>query len=244
MVEELAARHHSFVVEHHIGWHEWTNDETVPGKSVRRFDPLLPKAHARIITPGIAASRRRYAPRAAGVCTDTLLCVLVELSEYDPRWASRFEAERSRIVDALGPLALSIDHVGSTSVPFLAAKPTIDIVLTVTDSTDENSYVPALERCGLEFVLREPDWFEHRLLRRAPRLVNLHIFTDGCSEVAQMIGFRDWLRDHADDRAVYERTKRALATRRWDVMQDYADAKTDIVAEIKERAGLAESGGR
>lgn len=167
--------------------------------------------------------------------------MLVELTEHDPRWASMFEAERSRILAALGPRALSIDHVGSTSVPLLAAKPTIDIVLTVTDSTDESSYVPALEQCDLVFVLREPDWFEHRLLRREPRLVNLHVFTEGCPEVGQMIGFRDWLRDHDDDRALYERTKRALATRSWDVLQDYADAKTSVVVEIKERAGLSDS---
>ena len=154
-----------------------------------------------------------------------------------------FEAERTRILVALGPLALSIDHVGSTAVPRLAAKPTIDIALTVTDSADETSYVPALQRCDYELVLREPDWFEHRLLRREPRLVNLHVFTDGCSEVALMIGFRDWLRDHDDDRELYERTKRALATRTWDVLQDYADAKTSIVTEIKRRAGLLESPG-
>jgi GrpB-like predicted nucleotidyltransferase (UPF0157 family) len=167
--------------------------------------------------------------------------VLVELAEHDPRWASMFEAERSLILAALGPLALSVDHVGSTSVPLLAAKPTIDIVLTVTDSADEASYVPVLERCDFVFVLREPDWFEHRLLRREPRLVNLHVFTDGCAEVAHMIGFRDWLRDHDDDRALYEQAKRALATRNWDVVQDYADAKTGIVAEIKRRAGLIDS---
>jgi prevent-host-death family protein len=86
-----------------------------------------------------------------------------------------FEAERSRILVALGRLALSIDHVGSTSVPLLAAKPTIDIALTVTDSADETSYVPALERSDFRFVLREPDWFQHRLLRREPRLFNLHV---------------------------------------------------------------------
>ncbi len=177
----------------------------------------------------------------ASVLIDTVQFVLVQLAEHDPRWASMFEAERSRILVALGPLALSIDHVGSTSVPLLAAKPTIDIVLTVADSADESSYVPALERRGFRFVLREPDWFRHRLLCREPRLVNLHVFTHGCSEVAQMIGFRDWLRDHDDDRALYERTKRALATRSWDMLQDYADAKTGIVAEIKARAGLTDS---
>jgi GrpB-like predicted nucleotidyltransferase (UPF0157 family) len=159
--------------------------------------------------------RKTSASQRASVRIDTVQFVLVELAEHDPRWASMFEAERSRILVALGPLALSIDHVGSTAVPLLAAKPTIDIALTVTDSADETSYVPALERCDFRFVLREPDWFQHRLLRREPRLVNLHVFTYGCSEVAQMIGFRDWLRDHDDDRALYEQAKRALATRSW-----------------------------
>jgi GrpB-like predicted nucleotidyltransferase (UPF0157 family) len=88
------------------------------------------------------------------------------------------------------------------------------------------------------FVLREPEWFEHRVLRREPRLANLHVFIRGCAEVEQMTGFRDWLRTHPDDRDLYERTKRDLAAREWDVMQDYADAKTDVVTEIKRRAGL------
>ncbi len=176
--------------------------------------------------------------RAGALRLGILGVVRVELRDYDPRWASTFDVERSRILAALGSLAGSVDHVGSTSVPGLAAKPTIDIVLTVADSADETSYVPALERDDFVFVLRESDWFEHRLLRREPRLVNLHVFTNGCSEVAHMIGFRDWLRGHAADRALYERTKRALAANCWDVVQDYADAKTTVVTEIKERAGL------
>jgi GrpB-like predicted nucleotidyltransferase (UPF0157 family) len=164
--------------------------------------------------------------------------VRVALCDYDPEWRSMFEVERARIDAALGPMAVSIDHVGSTSVPGLAAKPVIDIVLAVPDSTDEAAYVPALELVGFVFAVREPDWFDHRLLRREPGPVNLHVFTVGCSEIEQMLGFRDWLRSHDDDRERYERTKRALARRDWGSVQDYADAKTAVVTDIKRRAGL------
>lgn len=164
--------------------------------------------------------------------------MIVELAEYDPAWPAQFEAEKARVVAALGPTLATIEHVGSTSVPGLAAKPLIDIVLAVPDSTDEAAYVPALERDGYRFVLREPDWFEHRLLRREPRRVNLHVVTIGCTEIAQMTGFRDWLRTHDEDRLRYEAAKRSLASGEWSEMQDYADAKTDVVLEIKRRAGL------
>ncbi len=149
-----------------------------------------------------------------------------------------YEMERLRIVDVLGALAVSVDHVGSTSVPGLAAKPIIDIVLAVPDATDEGAYVPALEEDGYRFAHREPEFFQHRLLRREPSVVNLHVFSVGCSEIRQMSGFRDWLRTHSTDRDLYERTKRELATREWGIVQDYADAKTDVVTAIKRRAGL------
>jgi GrpB-like predicted nucleotidyltransferase (UPF0157 family) len=168
----------------------------------------------------------------------TVPSVLVQIHPYDPTWPDRFEAERACIAAALGSLALRTEHVGSTSVPGLAAKNTIDVVIEVPDSADEASYVPALEAAGYVFVLREPDWFEHRVLRREPRVANLHVFARGCTEIDQMTGFRDWLRANPDDRDLYERAKRELAAREWSVMQDYADAKTDIVTAIKRRAGL------
>ena len=162
----------------------------------------------------------------------------VELYEYDPGWPVAFGVERNRVAAALGDRAVVVEHVGSTSVPGLAAKPIIDIVVAVPDAVDEAAYVPALEADGYQFILREPDWFDHRLLRRESPRVNLHVFTVGCSEIEQMTGFRDWLRTHVDDREQYERAKRGLATHDWNVVQDYADAKTDIVAAIKRRAGL------
>jgi GrpB-like predicted nucleotidyltransferase (UPF0157 family) len=163
---------------------------------------------------------------------------LVVIDPYDPGWPVMFERERSCILGVLGDAAVRVEHTGSTSVRGLGAKPKIDITLAVPDATDEAAYVPALEGTGYRFLLREPDWFEHRLLVRDEPQVNLHVFTVGCSEIDQMTGFRDWLRAHPDDQALYERVKRELAERDWAIVQDYADAKTDIVNEIKRRAGL------
>lgn len=156
--------------------------------------------------------------------------------EYDDAWPARFAREEQAIRRALGEAALEVHHAGSTSVPGLAAKPVIDIVLVVADPEDEDAYVPALTRQGLALALREPEWFGHRLLRRDDPRVNLHVFGPGCSEVARMLAFRDRLRADAADRAAYERTKRELAARSWERVQDYADAKSAVVAEIMGRA--------
>jgi GrpB-like predicted nucleotidyltransferase (UPF0157 family) len=162
--------------------------------------------------------------------------VAVVLARYSDEWPKRFERERNQIIAALGDSALVIEHVGSTSVPTLMAKPVVDISLVVPDTIDENSYVPALENIGYEFLLREPDWFEHRLLRREDPAVNLHVFPSECEEVDRMITFRDHLRSDAADRARYESAKRDLAKREWPTMQHYADAKTDVIADIMIRA--------
>ena len=108
---------------------------------------------------------------------------------------------------------MELDHVGSTSVPGLAAKPLIDIDLVVADTTDESAYVPKLEAIGYVLRVREPDWFEHRMLRGHDPPVNLHVFPPGCEEVERMLVFRDHLRSNAEDRELYERTKRELAAR-------------------------------
>ncbi len=160
----------------------------------------------------------------------------VELTEYDPRWPQRFEAEARRIRATLGATAVLVEHAGSTSVPGLAAKPVIDIVLAVPDSTDEPSYVPALEAASYRLAVREPDWYEHRLLRAADPVVNLHVFSVGCEEIDRMLAFRDWLRAHPEDRDLYLRTKRELTARTWAFVQDYADAKSEVVRAINERA--------
>lgn len=160
----------------------------------------------------------------------------VNLVDYDPTWPAQYGSVAARIRAAIGDTALVLEHAGSTSVPGLAAKNQIDVVLGVPDSTDEAAYVPALEAAGFQFAIREPEWFEHRLFRGVDPKTNLHVFSADCEEIGAMLAFRDWLRTHPEDRERYEREKRRLADQRWDTMQDYADAKTEVVREIVGRA--------
>lgn len=164
----------------------------------------------------------------------------IELADYDPDWPEHYEKHRATILEALGERVVLLEHVGSTSVPGLAAKPRIDILLIVDDSSAENDYVPQLEAAGFELHVREADWHEHRCLKGFEPDANLHVFSPGCVEIERMVGFRDWLRTHDDDRVLYENTKRQLAAQEWDFVQDYADAKTAVVEEIRLRAGLPE----
>lgn len=160
----------------------------------------------------------------------------VTLVDYDPAWPALFAREEARIRGALGDSVMRLEHTGSTSVPGLAAKPVIDMTLVVHDSSDESAYVPQLEAVGYRLVIREPHWFEHRVYKGPDTNVNLHTFSPGCPEIDRMVGFRDWLRTHDDDRELYERTKRELATRTWQYVQHYADAKTAVVEAIIARA--------
>jgi GrpB-like predicted nucleotidyltransferase (UPF0157 family) len=165
------------------------------------------------------------------VHNDTILLV-----DHDPAWAQLFTREAARLRAVLGDVATGVEHVGSTAVPGLAAKPVIDIVLTVPDAPDEAAYVPALEAAGYVLRIREPDWFEHRLFNGPDTAVNIHVFSTDCPEVERMARFRDHLRTDDADRELYERTKQDLARRRWKYVQQYADAKSDVVAEIMARS--------
>jgi GrpB-like predicted nucleotidyltransferase (UPF0157 family) len=161
---------------------------------------------------------------------------VIVIADYDPEWPVLFEREAVRIRAALGERVQVLEHVGSTSVPGLAAKPRIDIVLAVEDSADEPAYVPTLEAVGYVLRIREPDWYEHRVFKGPDTDVNLHVFSAGCPEIARMLLFRDWLRANASDRQLYERVKRELAQKQWKYTQNYADAKTEVVEEILARA--------
>lgn len=151
----------------------------------------------------------------------------IRLCPYDRRWPEQFWREAEKIRAALGERALAVEHVGSTSVPGLCAKPILDILL--------------LTAAGYALRIREPDWFQHRMLRGTDPAVNLHVFSAGCPEAARMLAFRDWLRTCRADRDRYAAEKQRLAARPWAYVQDYADAKTAVVGEILERirqAGL------
>jgi GrpB-like predicted nucleotidyltransferase (UPF0157 family)/pantothenate kinase len=167
----------------------------------------------------------------------------IELSPYDPAWPAAYAGEAAAIRAVLGDRVRLLEHAGSTSVPGLAAKPRIDIVLEVPDSADESAYVPDLEAAGHVLRVREPDWFEHRMFRGPGADINLHVFSAGCEETRRMLAFRDHLRTDAADRALYQRTKEDLAARTWRHVQHYADAKSKVIAEIMVRALARQANG-
>jgi len=165
----------------------------------------------------------------------------IVLAEYDPAWALLYEREAERVHATLGSRMRLLEHAGSTSVPGLAAKPIIDMVLAVADSADEAAYVPQLESAGYVLRIREPDWHEHRLFKGPDTNINLHTFSEGSSEISRMLAFRDRLRTHDDERDLYLATKRELAARHWTYVQDYADAKGEVVEGIIARAVAADA---
>jgi GrpB-like predicted nucleotidyltransferase (UPF0157 family) len=160
----------------------------------------------------------------------------ITLMAYDGNWPGSFSREADRLRSVLGDAALRIEHVGSTSVPGLMAKPIIDILLVVPDSADERCYMPQLQGAGYVLRIREPDWFEHRLFQGPDTDINLHVFSSGAAEVRRMLRFRDRLRQDQAARTRYEGVKRELAVRTWRHVQDYADAKTAVIKQILDEA--------
>ena len=156
----------------------------------------------------------------------------IRIVDYDKEWPKKFHNHAQGIALALGATALRIEHIGSTSVPGLGAKPIIDILVVVPDSADETAYLPQLEAAGYVLRVREPDWNEHRMLRTPDRDVHIHIYSAGCPEIERVLVFRDRLRRNHDDRRRYERLKRELAAREWADMNAYADAKTEVIESI------------
>nr|WP_208379854.1 GrpB family protein [Microbacterium endophyticum] len=157
----------------------------------------------------------------------------IVIVDPDPAWPERFVLEHARISTALGTRARRIDHIGSTSVPGLPAKPIIDIDVSVADVEDERDYVPALVAAGYVLRVREPG---HRMLRTPNLDAHVHICTAGSEWEENHLLFRDWLRQHPADRDAYAVLKRQLATRDWADMNQYSDAKTSFITEILVRA--------
>jgi GrpB-like predicted nucleotidyltransferase (UPF0157 family) len=164
----------------------------------------------------------------------------VEMRDPDPRWPDEFGRLEMRIRDALGELVLSLEHIGSTSVPGLCAKPVIDADLTVPDSADEAAYVPAMEAVGFVLRGREPAWEEHRMFRGADPTSNVHVWSPWAVEPRRTRMFRDWLRTHEGDRAAYAELKRSLAARGFTDVMHYNNAKGGLVYDIYERIFAAD----
>lgn len=155
------------------------------------------------------------------------------LADPDPAWADEFAEHARRIRAALGTTAVEVEHIGSTSVPGLAAKPIVDVLVTVPDVTAEEDYLDPLVDAGYELRVREPG---HRLVRTPERDVHVHVLRVGDPAAEDYLLLRDRLRTDEADRDLYERTKRALLEREWADMNAYADAKTEVVEAIKARA--------
>jgi GrpB-like predicted nucleotidyltransferase (UPF0157 family) len=169
------------------------------------------------------------------------LTARIQVVDHDPRWPGLFRREADRIRALLGERALRLEHIGSTSVPELAAKPIIDILLVVADPADEPAYLPDLKAAGYVLVIREPEWFQHRCLKGPDTDVNLHVHPPDSPEIERSLLFRERLRASPEDRVRYQRAKRELARRDWTYVQEYADAKTEVIEEIIARARAAAS---
>lgn len=156
----------------------------------------------------------------------------IEIVEYDPLWPERYARHARVIANALGERALRIEHIGSTSVPGLAAKPIVDMLVVVSNSADEDGYLPQLIAEGFELRVREPEFFQHRMFRTPARDVHVHVFSAGSPEIERYLTFRDRLRVNEEERQRYEQVKRRLASRSWPDVNAYAEAKTEVIEAI------------
>lgn len=193
-------------------------------EEITRHDHLVPSG-----TPGAWVGDAR--PEAG-----------VEVVDPDPRWPEVYAGLAARIREALGDRVLGLQHVGSTAVPGLAAKPVVDVDLTVADAGDEPAWLPPLEGVGFELRIREPWWQGHRGLRLLSPACNLHVFGPDAAEPVRHRIFRDWLREHEDDRSWYAATKRAAAREAaaaGEHVMDYNARKQAVVRQVYDRAFVA-----
>ncbi|NHA68576.1 GrpB family protein [Phycicoccus sp. CMS6Z-2] len=167
---------------------------------------------------------------------------MVAVVDPDPSWPQQYAQLAELVRSALGLRVLTLDHVGSTSVPGLAAKPVIDIVLVVADPDAEDAYVPPLEAAGFVHWIREP-WFEgHRMLRHTDPAANLHVFGPDSPAPFRDRVFRDWLRACDEDRDRYATVKReasAAAVAAGEHGMQYNARKEAVIREIHHRAFVA-----
>jgi GrpB-like predicted nucleotidyltransferase (UPF0157 family) len=182
-------------------------------------------------------------PGADAWVSPTARATGIEVTEPDPAWPRHYAELAARIREALGWRVLQLEHVGSTSVPGLPAKPIIDIDLAVADPDREQDYVPALETAGFTLVIREPWWYGHRALTAdEPPRCNLHVFGPDSPEPVRHRIFRDWLRGNPDERGRYAAIKReaaAEANAQGEHVMQYNARKEQLIREIYQRAFAA-----
>ena len=160
----------------------------------------------------------------------------IVLKPYDENWPVLFEREKQRISTILKDKALMIEHIGSTSVPGLIAKPIIDILLVVEDAGKEEDYVDDLVSDGYILRIKEPDFENHHMFLGPDTDVHLHVFSQGSKEIEKYLLLRNYLRAHQEARELYANTKKTLAKKKWKYVQNYADAKSDVVQQIMDAA--------
>jgi GrpB-like predicted nucleotidyltransferase (UPF0157 family) len=161
-------------------------------------------------------------------------------------WAEMFAEIRTRLAAALGSTALRIEHVGSTSIPGIAAKPVIDVEISVADIEDEAAFVPQIEALGWVLRSREQG---HRYFRDpagTPRRVQVHVCQVGSKWEREHLLFRDYLRTHPERARAYEDLKRAASKRYETNRLAYTEAKGPFIEETLSlaEAWAAETGWR
>ena len=157
----------------------------------------------------------------------------IVIEAYSSVWPELFEEHRRRITEALGAGACRVDQIGSTAVAGLAAKPIIDVQVSVPDVEDESSYLARLEAAGYRLRVRE---MGHRMLRTPELDVHIHVCDSGSDWERRHLLLRDWLRESAADRQAYAALKIELQGQDWETMNHYAEAKSMLIAEMTIRA--------
>jgi len=205
-----------------VQWHPEETAERDPSQqSLFEALTLLARIRGASAMPGQQGKTRAYA-----------------IGRYDPAWPARFESESARIREALGDNAVRIDHVGSTSVPGLGAKPVIDIQVSVASMVPRDAYKDALIGLGYRWAL-DPWTDDHEFFNRdedGERAFHVHVCPTGSEWERRHLAFRDWLRANPADAAAYERLKRELAEQHPRDTYSYATAKTAFIRETTDRA--------
>lgn len=154
----------------------------------------------------------------------------VVVVDYDGSWPARFEESKASLESALGPVASRVDHIGSTAVPGLSAKPVIDVQVSVADIEDESAYRQPLENLGYMLRFRSP---EHRFFRapEAPRTTHIHVVETGNTEARKNLLFVAYLKAHPKRRNEYAALKQRLAARFRGSRKDYLAGKAEFIQD-------------
>jgi GrpB-like predicted nucleotidyltransferase (UPF0157 family) len=156
------------------------------------------------------------------------------LVPHDPSWSERFQAERSAILTACGSSISAVHHVGSTSIPGIAAKPIIDILAVLAKSEDGLACIRSLERLGYEY--RGANGIEGRFYFKKPQAFHVHMYPADHPDTGRLLRFRDYLRSHPAEAARYEALKQELAKRFATDRRAYTTAKDHFCAQINQLA--------